>query len=327
LEEARNLVSFYSYIASGFEKEPAGRLMQAMANAYGISGHGQPLFFFYDCEATGRQVKHDNIIEVAAVLHTQHRDPRLQEPHSFSSLCKTSRKLHREVEQLTGLTKHSLRNEPSIEEVLDRFFNWIKNTVAAVNGIKRRPHIPVLAAHGGHLLDFPLLLTTVANLGTRKPALLWKFNRLNLHYVNTQDAIKQWSETRAHALRGLGLRDVYEDFFQCPLEGHRALPDASALHKVFSEARPADELMALLGHLIQSREGLKVEKEQRGLFKHVKGSKITELLQKNITYQDFVEESRNSEESFVLFLRERCGITDPDRKLINHFRAPQQRPF
>jgi hypothetical protein len=131
------------------------------------------------CEATGRQVKHDNIIEVAAVLHTQHRDPRLQEPHSFSSLCKTSRKLHREVEQLTGLTKHSLRNEPSVEEVLDWFFNWIKDTVAAAFHCFS-PLSQNFAPENRHCSGNSTDLTS------------------------TTSAIKQWSETSAHALKGLG---------------------------------------------------------------------------------------------------------------------------
>ena len=289
-----------------------------MANVFGLSGRGKPLFFFYDCEATGLRIGYDRIIEVAAVLYTkglQHR------PREFSSLCKSGIDLSPEAEKLTGLTKYALRNEPPVHEVLEEFFDWIRETVRSVSRKEGRGYIPVLVAHGGHLLDFPMLETAVKKLGARNERLKRKFHDLNLHYADTLRVLKDPDLAEKHKLESFRLKDVYKAFFGRPIEGHRALEDAKALLKIFSEAALADEFMATLQRHIQSQEGAEIARQQIRQFKDakIKVPKAVELLQKNITFEDVLRESQKSEESFARFLRAKCGITDPDRELLEHF--------
>lgn len=294
-----------------------------MASGFGISGGGEPLFFFYDCEATGLHVGWDVIIEVAAVLYTKDLDPGLRELHEFSSLCRSSKVLHPEAELLTGLTKEALKNEPKVRDVLNWFFDWIKETVKKVSTLEGRAYIPVLAAHGGHMLDFPLLTTAVRKIGVKNPDLQRKFDKLNLHYADTLSVFKQPDVAEKNKLETFRLKDIYKALLGCPLDGHRALEDAKALHRIFSEAKPADELVTTLRNYIQSKEGKEIVRQQIRRFKDakIKVPKAVELLQKKITYEDLQTQSQKSEESFIRFLKEKCGIADPDRELVEHFKG------
>lgn len=245
-------------------------------------------------------------------MHPRLREPR---PCKFSSLCRSSKELHPEAERLTGLTKEALRNEPKVHDVLNRFFDWIKE-----NG-KRRAYVPVLAAHGGNKLDFPMLDTAVRKIGVKNPNLERKFYGLDLHYADTLSVFKQSDIARKNKLKKFGLKDLYKAFFGVSFDGHRPLEDATALHMLFSEVKPADELMTTLRLYIQSKEGREIARQQIRQFleANISVPKAIELLQGRITYEDLRAQSKKSEEHFIQFLKEKCGIADPDEKLLKHF--------
>jgi DNA polymerase III epsilon subunit-like protein len=287
---------------------------------YGISGNQKPLIFFYDCEATGWNLRDDVIIEVAAVLYTKDlRDPT---PLEFSSLCRTSKELHPEVQELTGLTMADLRNEPKVSDVLESLFDWMKETVKNVSRKERRDCIPVLAAHSGHKLDFPMLKKAVFKKpGKRNQHLIRKFQDLNLHYADTFSVFKQSGVAEKHKLEKLGVKNIYETFFGSPLEGHRARADAVALRRIFSEAPPADELMDILRCYIQSDKGTEIARKQIRQFRsaNIAVPKAMELLQKGIKYEDLQRESQKPGGSFSQFLNDKCSMDDPDGELQKHF--------
>lgn len=289
-----------------------------MADAYGIRGGGEPLFFFYDCEATGLRVGRDVIIEVAAVLHTKDLRHSVRGSQEFSSLCRSSKELHPKAQQLTGLTKHDLRHEPKVKDVLHSFFDWISRTVDDVSKMEEKVYTPVLAAHSGHRLDFPLLFTAV-----RKLKLQREFDSLNLHYADTFSVFRHADVAEKNKLEKFGLKDVYTAFFGNAMDGHRALVDARALCRIFSEAAPAVELVAILKQYIQSREGAEIVREQIRHFRdaNIKVPKAIELLQKKITYEDLQMQSQISEASFSRYLKEKCGISDPEEELLEHFKG------
>lgn len=287
--------------------------------AYGISGDGEPLFFFYDCEATGLRVGLDVIIEVAAVVHTQGGR------QEFASLCKSSRELHPEVQVLTGLTKHDLRNKPSLGKVLHRLFDWIKQTVESVGESEKKAYIPVLAAHGGGLLDFPMLFIAVKKIGARDPTLQGKFDQLNLHYVDTIRPFKAPDGakfTGGVRLEKFGLQDLHKTYFGDMVDGHRALADAKALYRIFSDTPAAKGLINELNEYIQTKEGTEFVKMQIRKFKGaIRAPQVLQLLHKRITYEDFKTEFDKSEDGFAQFLKEKCDIAEPDKELLDHFRG------
>lgn len=276
----------------------------AKKKAFGIDGGGEPLYFFYDCEATGLHVGKDNIIEVAAVVYTKRLRNRIHpQDQEFTSLCYCARELSPEAQRLTGLTQRDLRREPKLGEVLNRFFDWVHEIVERVGEREQKCYVPVLAAHSGSKLDFPMLFHAVKMIGSqpRNRSLKTKFEELDLHYVDTFSVFKELSGTGDYPeLEKLGVHDIYKTYFGDSGDGHRALEDAKALCKVFSEAPKESEFMATLRKYVKSKEGEEFTKEQiRKFYKvDVKVPKVIELLQKEIDYEDFVKQIRKSEKNF-----------------------------
>lgn len=79
--------------------------------------------------------------------------------------------------------------------------------------------------------------------------------------------------------------------------------------------------MTTLRLYIQSKEGREIARQQIRQFREANISvpKAIELLQGRITYEDLRAQSKKSEEHFIRFLKEKCGIADPDEKLLKHF--------
>lgn len=260
-----------------------------MADVFGVSCAGEPLFFFYDCETTGLTVGYDAIIEVAAVLYTKDLQP--TGPQEFASLCSCDRALSGKTKELTGLTDADLRGKPSVKDVLHRLFDWIKETVDAVSASERRDFYPVLAAHSGRLLDFPMLFTTVRSYQSKDPLLQAKFDALNLHYGDTFSVFKHFVlEGKCKELKKLGLKDIHGTYFANSIADHRAMGDAKKLRRIFSDSPPAAEFMATLKEYLQTKRGIENTKAEAQKFKRA-GITIPhaiKLLHNGITYEQYL---------------------------------------
>lgn len=297
--------------------------------AYKKLNSQEPLYFFYDCETTGLKVGEDKIIEIAAVIHTNSLSRGTGDSlkrgrnHEFSSLCYCEKELSEEAQRLTGLTLQDLKYEPKIADVLNKLFDWISHSVSRVTELERKHYIPVLTAHSGPRLDFPMLHYDIEILGSHP--LQRKFRQLNLHYADTHSVFKKLkcSNPRYSNLESLGVDKIYEHYFRERRMGHRALGDARDLCKIFSEALPARELMAAVREHIQTKEGLVLMQEQLPKFHEawINFNKAKDLLRDGITYERLVQEYQSSSEAnFYHFLRNTCGITRPKVELLAHFK-------
>ena len=281
--------------------------------AFGDAIPGEPLFIFYDCETTGLKIGWDRIIEIGAVVHPGHKVSH----RSFDRLCCSTREICPEAQALTGLTDDDLKGKPSVKDVLYEFFDWINQTVREVREREGKAHVPVLAAHSGSQFDFPMLFEAVGGIGRRgrDNALQRKFNALSLHYVDTFVVLRTLKSSGMCELQKLGLTDIYKAYFGDRAGAHRALNDAKDLCKIFTESPQAGMFMSMLREFIQSKDGLEITKTQVNCFLQFnklvfKPCEATKLLERGLTYEDFVEKSRESYDLFCSFIRD-CGITEP----------------
>lgn len=262
-----------------------------MAQAFGVSCGDEPLFFFYDCETTGLTVGYDLIIEVAAVLYTNNLQHGSAGPQEFASLCSCDRALSSKTKELTGLTDADLRGKPSLNDVLHRLFDWLRETIRSVNTSEKKVYFPVLAAHSGRLLDFPMLFTAVRKNGATDPSLQRKFDELNLHYGDTFSVFKHFVlGGKCKELKKLGLKDIYSTYFADAVDDHRAMRDAKTLRRIFSDSPPAAEFMATLRDFLQTKRGIEITKSETPKFKSagVPIPQAIELLHKGISYEEYV---------------------------------------
>ena len=210
---------------------------------------GSPVYFFYDCETTGLDAKEDRIIELAAVLDTLHLPPGAPHPSgkddSFTSLCYCTKELNPNSAEMVGLTLADLRYEPKIPDVLEALFTWIERKVSEVQRMSRTKCTPVLVAHSGTLLDFPVLFAELERinrgpLDKSSSQTVRRFHSLNLNFADTFFVCKKLSQDGDLIFKGLdslSMKAIYNHFFpRNPYEGHRALSDAKALNKVFTES-------------------------------------------------------------------------------------------
>ena len=305
-------------------------LLQASfsAMAYGHSSTptvvGSPLYFFYDCEATGLDVDNDRIIEVAAVVYTKNlplSSTEIQEltkdgSGQFSSLCHCTRELHPEAAAKVGITLADLRHEPPLHTVLDQFFDWIENRVNEAEKLCRSRFTPVLTGHGG--LDFPLLLAELQRINST--LLSEKFDALNVHFADTHSFCKKLSKSddTLARMRGLGMEAIYKAFF--PLEFydmHRALPDAKALCKLFTDS-PLSLRISELSSMIEDKDTML--KQLKLVKAGFSGTKARDLLRRGITIEQMEREYQRSPSGFHRYLRT-LGINNPRPQLMLYFRT------
>ena len=222
-----------------------------------------PLYFFYDCETTGLSRYDDEIIEVAALLYTRNLKllpgqiaelTQLGGEH-FQSLCHCAIPLTPVAADMTGLTPDDLQDQPLLEVVLQRLFDWIAEKISKANSLSAAVEVryfPVLVAHNGCRFDFPFLMTKIKQLNLRQ--LDSQLTRIDLHFADTLTACgrlkKHDSESILTGLSSLRLQSLYTHFFPNePYEGHRALADARMIRKLFTDTRLAEKLYVLRGTL------------------------------------------------------------------------------
>jgi len=272
---------------------------------------------------TGLDMVEDQIIEVAAVLHLASLKPGArkeirQQKFEFSSLCHTDIELDEKAQELTRLTKDQLIHEPPLEEVLTRFFDWIGQWVDMARRADKENYQPVLAAHGGNRLDYPMIFREVDH----SPALKEKFESLNLLFVDTFLVFKDLERQRIlRRVEHMNLMEIYDAYFNdCP-KSHRAPTDARALCKIFTEARPRQH-MDLFIKYIKTRDDAVYAEAQIQKFRQasIGAFRGADLLSEGITYEMLVKEYQRSPRSFRLFLQRKCHIKYPKEDTIKYFR-------
>ena len=276
----------------------------------------EPVCIFYDCKTTGLKIGWDRIIEIGAVVHPRHKVSH----RSFDRLCCSSnREITPEAQALTSLTEDDLKGKPSVKDVLYEFFDWIKHIVREVRERERKPHVPVLVAHKGSQLEFPMLFKAVEGIGRRgrDNALQMKFNALSLHYVDTFEIFKTLKSSGmcGDELEKLEVTDIYKAYFGDRADGHRALNDAEDLCKIFTESSHAELFMSTLRKSILAKWELKVVQKKK-FFKLEKSifkpCEVTNMLEKGITYEDFIKNCSAPDHLFNSFMSD-CGITEPSQ--------------
>jgi len=206
------------------------------------SGTNNPLYFFYDCEGSGGSSTEAAIIQVAAVLYTKNlslterKAANLSEEH-FTSLCYTDKRPQLFVSVMTGITQEQLDEAPRLATVLKKFFAWIKKTLSRVEEKTKKRHFPVLVAHKGKDYDFPLLINEIKRISS---PVLDQFRELNLHFADTLVLCERLRSNNDPILRGsksISVHGLHKLFFPDEeYKEHRALEDAKALCKVFTDS-------------------------------------------------------------------------------------------
>ena len=145
--------------------------------------HEVPLYFFYASKTTGSDIHQDRIIQIAAVVHVAAiKSFWADNTGIFSSYCYHEEQLSQDVLQRAGTTMDVLRKAKTVQEVLEKFFGWIKNIKYLAENHLKRNTTPVLVAHGGKELDFPMLLKEINS--SQKG--LEQIKSLDFHYVDTR---------------------------------------------------------------------------------------------------------------------------------------------
>lgn len=295
---------------------------------------GSPVYFFYDCETTGLDAKEDRIIELAAVLDTLHLPARAAHPlgkdDSFSSLCYCTKELSPNSAKIVGLTLADLRDKPKLPNVLETFFTWIERKVSEVERQSRTKCTPVLAAHSGTLLDFPVLFAELERinrgpLDMRSSQIVRRFHSLNFNFADTFFVCKKLSldgDPIFKRLDSLSMKAIHDHFFpHNPYGGHRALSDAKALNKVFTES-PLCSKFDVLREMVKStdvayRNWKQFEMKRAGIHR----KKAEDIVQRRHIYlQDMENEYKKSPMTFKHYLRQRVDIKYPSDELMEYFK-------
>ena len=290
---------------------------------------GSPVYFFYDCETTGLDEKEDRIVELAAVLDTLHLPAGAAHPlgkdDSFTSLCYCTKELSPNSAKMVGLTLADLKDKPKLPNVLEAFFTWIERRVSEVERQSRTKCTPVLAAHSGTRLDFPVLFAELERIN-RGPLdmssfqIVRRFHSLNLNFVDTFFVCKKLEDDPIfNRCKSLSVKAICEHFFpHNPYGGHRALSDAKALNKVFTES-PLSSKFDVLREMVKStdaayRKWKQFEMKQVGIPR----KKAEDLARQHIYLQDMEKEYKLSPGSFRHYLRQTVDIY-PSDKLMEYF--------
>lgn len=270
----------------------------------------------------------DHMIEVAVVLYTGNLGlgedtARRLGSEWFSSLCQCSHDIEPEVQQKHGIDAQTLEDQPTVLTVLTQLFGWVQDKVREVQNMKKEQFTAVLVSHGGGAFDFPLLVTEVKRNGCEA-----MFKALQLQFADTHTLCERLRARSDPVLQGgvrLALTDLHATFFPTEqYKPHRALDDAQALQKLFTET-PLTNLMHTLDlistdSLIQ-KWCLYMERQELTLKLGLQKQKAKELIQKQITLGQLEREFQGnscSEQWLRRHLRS-LGIR-PRETCLGHFR-------
>lgn len=283
------------------------------------------LHIFYDCEATGLEVECDQIIEVAAVVSSvSSRDNPSSGVETFQSLCYTDRDISPEATAMTGLENRHLRHEPHLPEVLQRLLDWVGERVDQATRERGEQCTPVLVAHGGFSLDFPMLMAGVERLGggyrtVFSHRLYRKMVTLNLHFGDTYTTCKHLAKKTGSVMEGIekkGQESLYKMFFHEEYRSHRALDDARALHRLFTES----SLISCLDELIMKSPQVAYDhwKTLQLLPAGIVFGKAKGLVKSGVYLEHMQQHYKQSPLRFQHYLRS-LGINRPTPQLLIYF--------
>ena len=294
---------------------------------------GLPLYFFYDCEATGKVVHENNIIEIAAILYTKNLEAQLSHDQirelsgvsgeHFQSLCHCTKPLHPIAAEMTGLTLADLRYEPPLPTVLQRLIDWITAKVDLVESFSRSKYNPVLVAHSGSMFDFPLIFAELER--GQHSDLERKLESMTLHFADTFTACKILSTTFDPLFSGvkeLSVEFLHKHFFPNePYHAHRALVDARTLCKLFTDS-PLSGKLETLRRTIQNidivrKKWKSVELRKAGISSWRKAEEI--VFERNVTLNDMERKYKRNPEQFEYYLRKNVGLKYPGEELLHYF--------
>ena len=303
-----------------------------MDTARGPAGHTGPLpshmYFFYDSEGSGGSAMRDHMIEVAVVLYTgnlglEEGTARRLGSECFSSLCQCGHDIEPEVQQKHGIGAQALVGQPTVLAVLTQLFEWVQDKVREVQNMRKEQCTAVLVSHGGSAFDFPLLVTEVKRSGCEA-----MFKALQLQFADTHTLCEKLRARRDPVLQGgarLALTNLHTTFFPAEQhKPHRALSDAQALRKLFTET-PLINLLHTLD--LVSTDSLMqkwcsyMECQELTLKLGLQKQKAKELIQRQITLGQLEREFQGnscSEQWLRRHLRS-LGIR-PREACLGHFR-------
>lgn len=313
------------------------------AKAYEIT----PVYFFYDCEATAcDDISEDRIIEIAAVLYTKNlpkyglssSDIAKLDADHFQSLCHCTRPIKPIVEEKVGLSLADLAGKPPLHTVLEWFFTWINEKMSFVNksSISSGRHTPVLVAHSGRKLDFPILMAELERINERplydkhgytnvgSSSLVQLLDNLSLHFADTYTMCKLLRTKLGSILYevpSLSVEALYKHFFPHePFDAHRALPDAQILRKLFTDSPLASTVDRELTDTIEDtkttyKKWKQIEIMKAGITFHKAGELV---FMRGITLRQLEQQYRQNPWGFLVYLST-LGIRRPNQKLMDYF--------
>lgn len=161
-------------------------------------------FISFDLETTGF-LKYDEIIEIGAVKVV---DGKVVE--RFDTLVKTARKISKEVTEITGITTEMVANAPLMEEVLQKFMDFIGDDI--------------LLGHNVMKFDSKFLLRAGRKNGIR----------INNPFFDVMNYAKRVNMSK-NIFNRVNLEELCKKLGVTNEEAHRALSDAEATAKVFFE--------------------------------------------------------------------------------------------
>ena len=106
--------------------------------AFGLNIPDTPLtsFVAFDLETTGLNAHSDKIIELAAVRYKLNKDNVFEEVDKFTTFVNPGGMLSPKISQLTGIESLDLVGQPTISEVIPKFYEWLGNDpLVAHNGL------------------------------------------------------------------------------------------------------------------------------------------------------------------------------------------------
>ena len=177
----------------------------------------------------------------------------------------------------------------------------------------------MLVAHSGCRLDYPLLFNEV-NRNDAHSSLAVKFKELNLHYVDSYTHFtleyKNDHTYRSLLSEGMSMKAVYRKFLREELKGHRALEDAQALCRIFTEGYPSCKMQALQA-ITLDQHGMTDQEKQVTKMRAVgiTPRKAEEMLGNGVTLEKLTEMWRSNPSAANRELS-RVGITRPSAELL-----------
>lgn len=156
-------------------------------------------FAIVDIETTGLLASTDEICEIAAVKVKNFIPQQI-----FSTLIKPKKNIPEAATKIHGITQQLVENAPTIEEVMPKFLDFIKNTTLVL-----------------HNADFDLSFLNTASKNLNLP-------QISNQVIDTLKISQQYLPVKSHSLKHLTEHFIFDN-----IPTHRALDDALSTSELF----------------------------------------------------------------------------------------------